>query len=158
MAQKVRPAGTEDAGIGEHDRVDFPHALHGVEEGDEEDERNGKRHLRPETEPKPQHEDRSQHDAGDRVHCFDEGIENPRHERAEAEPYAGGDTEEEAVGLTKVVPFLVEDELKRLGGSFSKAADWQPYVLTAGRLITGQNPASSGPAAKALLEALAKGG
>lgn len=84
---------------------------------------------------------------------------------ADGEPLVKGkdvtgftDTEEEAVGLTKVVPFLVEDELKRLGGNFSKAADWQPYVLTAGRLITGQNPASSGPAAKALLEALAKGG
>src|SRR6201994_3454721 len=60
-------------------------------------------------------------------------------------------TEEEAVGLTKVVPFLVEDELKRLGGIYSKAGDWQPYVLTDGLLITGQNPASSGPGAKALL-------
>jgi putative intracellular protease/amidase len=60
-------------------------------------------------------------------------------------------TEEEAMGLTKVVPFLVEDELKALGGKFSKAADWQPYVLTNGLLITGQNPASSGPGAKALL-------
>jgi putative intracellular protease/amidase len=60
-------------------------------------------------------------------------------------------TEEEAVGLTKVVPFLVEDELKALGGNFSKTADWQPYVLTDGLLITGQNPASSGPGAKALL-------
>jgi putative intracellular protease/amidase len=62
--------------------------------------------------------------------------------------------EEEAVGLTKVVPFLVEDELKRLGGIYSKAADWQPYVVTDGLLITGQNPASSGPAAKALLNCL----
>ena len=61
------------------------------------------------------------------------------------------DTEEAAVGLTKVVPFLVEDELKRLGGIYSKADDWQPYVLTDGLLITGQNPASSGPAAKTLL-------
>ena len=60
-------------------------------------------------------------------------------------------TEEEAVGLTKVVPFLVEDELKALGGIFSKTADWQPYVLTDGLLITGQNPASSGPGAKALI-------
>ena len=64
-------------------------------------------------------------------------------------------TEEEAVGLTKVVPFLVEDELKAKGGIFSKTADWQPYVLTDGLLITGQNPASSGPAAKALLQLLA---
>ena len=64
-------------------------------------------------------------------------------------------TEEEAVGLTKVVPFLVEDELKAKGGIYSKAGDWQPYVLTDGLLITGQNPASSGPAAKALLQLLA---
>lgn len=64
-------------------------------------------------------------------------------------------TEEEAVGLTKVVPFLVEDELKAKGGIFSKTADWQPYVLTDGLLITGQNPASSAPAAKALLKLLA---
>jgi putative intracellular protease/amidase len=66
------------------------------------------------------------------------------------------DTEEEAVGLTHVVPFLVEDELKAKGGIFSKAADWQPYVLTDGLLTTGQNPASSGPAAKVLLEQLAE--
>jgi putative intracellular protease/amidase len=65
-------------------------------------------------------------------------------------------TEEEAVGLTKVVPFLVEDELKAKGGIFSKADDWQPYVLTDGQLITGQNPASSGPAAKVLIEKIAK--
>ena len=63
-------------------------------------------------------------------------------------------TEEAAVGLTKVAPFLVEDELKRLGGIYSKADDWQPYVVTDGLLITGQNPASSGPAAKTLLRLL----
>jgi putative intracellular protease/amidase len=63
-------------------------------------------------------------------------------------------SEEEAVGLTNIVPFLVEDELKRLGGIFSKGADWEPYVLIDGALITGQNPASSGPAAKLLLEQL----
>jgi putative intracellular protease/amidase len=68
------------------------------------------------------------------------------------------DTEEEAVGLTHVVPFLVEDELKRLGGLFSKAADWAPYVVTDGQLITGQNPASSGPGARALLDALGLNG
>lgn len=64
-------------------------------------------------------------------------------------------TEEEAVGLTKVVPFLVEDMLTQNGGTYSKAADWQPYVVTDGLLITGQNPASSEPAAKALLLQLA---
>lgn len=63
-------------------------------------------------------------------------------------------TEEEAVGLTDIVPFLVEDELKKLGGIFSKLEDWQPYVLIDGQLITGQNPASSGPAAKMLLDQL----
>ena len=63
-------------------------------------------------------------------------------------------TEEEAAGLTKVVPFLVEDMLKEHGGRFSKAADWQPHVVVDGLLITGQNPASSEPAAKALLAKL----
>jgi putative intracellular protease/amidase len=62
--------------------------------------------------------------------------------------------EEEAVHLTKVVPFLVEDELKRLGGKYEKVGDWQVLVVVDGRLITGQNPASSGPAAKALVEML----
>ena len=63
-------------------------------------------------------------------------------------------TEEEAAGLTKVVPFLVEDMLTQNGGVYSKAADWQPYVVTDGLLITGQNPASSEPVAQALLKAL----
>jgi putative intracellular protease/amidase len=63
--------------------------------------------------------------------------------------------EEEAVHLTKVVPFLVEDELKRLGGLFEKAANWVPFVVTDGRLVTGQNPASSKPGAEALLKLLA---
>jgi putative intracellular protease/amidase len=65
-------------------------------------------------------------------------------------------SEEEAVGLTKVVPFLVEDELKAKGANFSKAGDWEPYVREDGLLLTGQNPASSGPAAKALLTKLGK--
>jgi putative intracellular protease/amidase len=65
--------------------------------------------------------------------------------------------EEEAVGLTKVVPFLVEDVLKERGGVYSKAANWVPYVLVDGKLITGQNPASSGPAAQALLRLLQAG-
>jgi len=66
------------------------------------------------------------------------------------------DTEEEAMGLTKVVPFLVEDELKAKGGIFSKTEDWRVHVVTDGLLITGQNPASSGPGAKVLLETLTK--
>src|SRR5579859_1101792 len=65
--------------------------------------------------------------------------------------------EEEAVHLTKVVPFLVEDELKRLGGLFEKVANWVPFVVTDGRLVTGQNPASSKAGAEALLELLVRG-
>jgi len=65
-------------------------------------------------------------------------------------------TEEAAAGLTDVVPFLVEDMLKTQGGDYSKAADWQPHVVIDGLLITGQNPASSAPAAQALLDALRK--
>jgi putative intracellular protease/amidase len=61
-------------------------------------------------------------------------------------------TEEEEVHLTNVVPFLVEDELKRLGGIFEKAPNWQPFAIVDGRLITGQNPASSTVAAQALLK------
>jgi putative intracellular protease/amidase len=63
-------------------------------------------------------------------------------------------TEEAAVGLTDVVPFLVEDMLRQNGGRYSKGEDWSVHVVTDGLLITGQNPASSGPAAKALLERL----
>jgi len=60
--------------------------------------------------------------------------------------------EEEEVQLTKVVPFLVEDELLRLGAIFEKVRNWQPFSIVDGRLVTGQNPASSTEAAKALLE------
>jgi putative intracellular protease/amidase len=59
--------------------------------------------------------------------------------------------EEEEVQLTKVVPFLVENELKRLGAIFEKVPNWQPFSIVDGRLITGQNPASSTSAAHALL-------
>ena len=65
-------------------------------------------------------------------------------------------TEEEAVGLTKVVPFLVEDELKAKGGAYSKGADWGSYVVDDGLLITGQNPASSAAAAELLLSRAAQ--
>ncbi|WP_426115337.1 type 1 glutamine amidotransferase domain-containing protein [Massilia sp. PWRC2] len=64
-------------------------------------------------------------------------------------------TEEDAVGLTAVVPFLVEDMLKENGGVYSKGADWASYVLTDGLLITGQNPASSEAGAHALIKLLA---
>ncbi|QCP54061.1 type 1 glutamine amidotransferase domain-containing protein [Trinickia violacea] len=63
-------------------------------------------------------------------------------------------TEEEAVQLTNVVPFLVEDELKRLGGIFERGADWQSFAITDGLLVTGQNPASSEAGAKQLLALL----
>ncbi len=61
-------------------------------------------------------------------------------------------SEEDAVKLTEVVPFLVEDELKRLGGRYEKVPNWQSFAITDGRLITGQNPASSTAAAQALLK------
>jgi len=64
------------------------------------------------------------------------------------------DTEEEAVGLTKVVPFLLEDELKNLGSIYSKGDDWSSHTEHDGLLITGQNPASSEAVSKLLLKAL----
>ena len=64
------------------------------------------------------------------------------------------DTEESAVKLTKVVPFLLEDELKKTGAHYSKGPDWGVYLQIDGLLITGQNPASSAEAAKALLKQL----
>ena len=63
-------------------------------------------------------------------------------------------TEEEGVGLTNIVPFLVEDMLKENGGNYSKADDWQVHVQQDGLLITGQNPASSAATADALLDLL----
>jgi putative intracellular protease/amidase len=64
------------------------------------------------------------------------------------------DTEEAAVQLTSVVPFLVEQELKAKGGQYSKGADWADHVVADGNLITGQNPASSESTARSLLEQL----
>ncbi|WP_040485266.1 type 1 glutamine amidotransferase domain-containing protein [Lutibaculum baratangense] len=64
-------------------------------------------------------------------------------------------SEEAAVGLTDVVPFLVEDELQAKGGIYSKGPDWGPYFVQDGLLITGQNPASSAGAARRLVEELA---
>lgn len=63
-------------------------------------------------------------------------------------------TEEAAVELTDVVPFLVEDELKAKGGHFVRGQDWAPHVVQDGLLITGQNPASSAPAAQLLLKSV----
>ncbi len=85
-----------------------------------------------------------------------------RHTRgADGEPLVKGkevtgftNSEEEAVQLTKVVPFLVEDMLKANGGRFTRGEDWASHVVVAGRLVTGQNPASSDAAAAALLKML----
>jgi putative intracellular protease/amidase len=63
-------------------------------------------------------------------------------------------SEERAAGLDEVVPFMVEDMLVAQGGRYSKADDWQPHVVADRDLITGQNPASSAPAALALMERL----
>jgi putative intracellular protease/amidase len=80
---------------------------------------------------------------------------------ADGEPLVSGrnvtgftNTEEEAAGLTHVVPFLVEDMLAKNGGVYSKGADWASHVVVDGKLITGQNPASSKEAAEALLKLL----
>src|SRR3954466_593302 len=82
--------------------------------------------------------------------------------RADGRPLVEGkrvagftNSEEEGVGLTNVVPFLVEDELKAKGGVYSKGPDWGSYVVEGGLLITGQNPASSTEAAALLLKRLA---
>ena len=63
-------------------------------------------------------------------------------------------SEEEAVQLTKVVPFLVQDMLEANGGLYQKGADWRSFIVTDGKLITGQNPASSAAAARAVLAQL----
>ena len=63
-------------------------------------------------------------------------------------------TEENAVQLSNVVPFMLEDELRSKGAKYSRADDWQPHLVTDGNLITGQNPASSELVAKAMLEKL----
>ena len=64
------------------------------------------------------------------------------------------DGEEEEVGLTKVVPFLVEDEMMKIGAVFSKVKNWGVHTVADGQLVTGQNPASSGPAARLLIDTL----
>jgi len=71
---------------------------------------------------------------------------------------AFANSEEEAVGLTEVVPFLLEDELKKLGAQYSQGPDWGSYVRSDGLLITGQNPGSSLAAAQLLLQRLSTGG
>jgi len=88
--------------------------------------------------------------------CHSPGV--LRHVTYKGEPLVKGkrvtgftNGEEEEVKLSKVVPFLVEDELLRLGATFEKLANWQPFSIVDGRLITGQNPASSTSAARALL-------
>jgi putative intracellular protease/amidase len=89
--------------------------------------------------------------------CHSPGV--LRHVTYQGEPLVKGkrvtgftNEEEAAVQLTHVVPFLVEDELKRLGAKFEKLPAWQPFSIVDGRLITGQNPASSTSAAQALMK------
>ena len=91
--------------------------------------------------------------------CHSPGV--LRHVKYKGEPLVKGkhvtgftNGEEEEVKLTKVVPFLVEDELLRLGAIFEKKANWEPFSITDGRLITGQNPASSTSTAQALMKLL----
>ncbi len=93
--------------------------------------------------------------------CHSPGV--LRHVTYKGEPLVKGkrvtgftNGEEQEMHLTDVVPFLVEDELLELGAIFAKRKDWAPLAITDGRLITGQNPASSTSAAKALLQLLAK--
>ncbi len=83
--------------------------------------------------------------------------------RPDGRPLAEGKTvtgftngEENEVELAKVVPFLVEDEMMRLGATFSKVKNWSVHTVADGQLITGQNPASSGPAARLLIDTLNK--
>jgi len=89
--------------------------------------------------------------------CHSPGV--LRHVKYKGEPLVKGkrvtgftNGEEEEVQLTKVVPFLVEDELLSLGAIFEKVRNWQPFSITDGRLVTGQNPASSTSAAENLLK------
>jgi putative intracellular protease/amidase len=92
--------------------------------------------------------------------CHSPGV--LRHVKYQGEPLVKGkqvtgftNGEEEEVKLTHVVPFLVEDELLLLGATFEKKANWQPFAIADGRLITGQNPASSTVTAQALLKFMA---
>ena len=89
--------------------------------------------------------------------CHSPGV--LRHVKYNGEPLVKGkhvtgftDGEEEEVQLTHVVPFLVEDELLRLGAIYEKVRNWQPFSVVDGRLITGQNPASSTVTAQALMK------
>jgi putative intracellular protease/amidase len=91
--------------------------------------------------------------------CHSPGV--LRHVMYQGEPLVKGkrvtgftNGEEEAMQLTKIVPFLVEDELLRLGAVFEKMRNWEPFSIVDGRLSTGQNPASSTSAAQALMKAL----
>ena len=91
--------------------------------------------------------------------CHSPGV--LRHVTYQGEPLVKGkrvtgftDEEEAEMQLTHVVPFLVEDELRRLGAKFEKVPNWQPFSIVDGRLITGQNPASSTSAAQALMKLL----
>jgi putative intracellular protease/amidase len=93
--------------------------------------------------------------------CHSPGV--LRHVKYKGEPVVKGkhvtgftNGEEEQVQLTKVVPFLVEDELLHLGAIYEKKQNWEPFAVVDGRLITGQNPASSTTTAQALLRYFSK--
>jgi putative intracellular protease/amidase len=86
-----------------------------------------------------------------------------RAKRADGQPLVAGrkltgftDDEEAAVGLTEVVPFLLESKLRELGGVFESGGDWQPHAVRDGHLITGQNPMSSELVGEEILAALGK--
>ena len=92
--------------------------------------------------------------------CHAQGV--LRHvQAADGQPLVAGkkvtgfaNSEEEGVGLTDIVPFLVEDELKAKGGLYSRGPDWGSYVVQDGLLITGQNPGSSAATARTLIDAV----
>jgi len=93
--------------------------------------------------------------------CHSPGV--LRHVKYQGEPLVKGkrvtgftNGEEEEVGLTHVVPFLVEDELLKLGAIYEKVRNWVPYSVVDGRLVTGQNPASSTVTAQALMKLMAQ--
>ena len=76
------------------------------------------------------------------------------HVRAPAQVAAFTNNEEEAVGLTKMMPFLLQDKLVELGAHYECGENWKPFAVRAGNLVTGQNPGSSQRVAELMLEAL----
>ena len=81
------------------------------------------------------------------VRVIRKNVISRRYDRVACEP---------ALGIVRLLPFLVEDALMSLGATFSKVKDWGVHTVADGQLITGQNPASSGPAARLLIDTLNK--